>query len=198
VKVVGLTGGIATGKSTVGRMMAARGVPVVDADQVARQVVEPGQPALAALVEAMGADILDDAGRLNRSAMRARISRDPQAKRMLESITHPAILAQVASEVARHAAGGADVVVVEAALMVETGSYRGYAALVVVTCSAELQLQRVMQRDGMSEADARALIATQLPLADKEAVATHLVRNEGSLEALEAQVDGLMSTLRQG
>ncbi len=198
MKVVGLTGGIATGKSTVGRMMAARGLPVVDADQVARQVVEPGQPALAALVEAMGADILDDEGRLHRSAMRARISHDPQAKRTLESITHPAILAQVASEVARHAADGAEVVVVEAALMVETGSYRGYAALVVVTCSAELQLQRVMQRDGMGEADARALIATQLPLADKEAVATHLIRNEGSIEALEAQVDRLVSTLQQG
>lgn len=198
MKVIGLTGGIATGKSTVGRLFRARGIPVVDADQASRAVVAPGQPTLAALVEAFGPGILDADGALDRAAMRARIVQEPATRRTLESITHPAILAKVAADVQAHGAAGAELVAVEAALMVETGSYRAYAALVVVTCDPATQLARVMARDGMTEAGARALIATQLPLADKEAVATHLVRNDGDLRALEARVDAVVAALRAG
>jgi dephospho-CoA kinase len=196
VKVVGLTGGIATGKSTVGAHLRDRGVPVLDADQVAREVVQPGQPALERIVEAFGPQVLTAEGQLDRAAMRARISADPEARRRLEGITHPAILGRIASEVQRLAGEGEELVVVEAALMVETGSYRGYAALVVVTCAPATQLARVMARDGVDEASARALIATQLPLSEKEAVATHLIRNDGSVDALKARADEVLADLK--
>ena len=197
MRVVGLTGGIATGKSTVGELLRARGVPVVDADQAARVVVAPGQPALQAIVAHFGADVLGADGTLDRAAMRARISADAGARKALEGITHPAILQHIAGQVQALAAEGHELVVVEAALMVETGSYRGYSALVVVTTDPDEQLRRVMARDDMTTEGARALIATQLPLADKEAVATHLIRNEGTREALEARVDEVLGELRQ-
>lgn len=196
MKVVGLTGGIATGKSTVGRRLAELGLPVIDADQVAREVVEPGQPALDALVAAMGEDILDTEGRLDRAAMRARIASDPDAKKQLEAVTHPAILSTILTRLQARAAAGDEVAVVEAALMVETGSYRNYPVLLVVTCDPADQLARLMARDGMDEDGARRLIATQLPLADKEAVATHVIRNDGTREELLAKVDAFAASIQ--
>jgi dephospho-CoA kinase len=192
MRVVGLTGGIGTGKSTVGERLRARGVPVLDADQVARAVVAPGEPALAEIAAAFGPDALDDHGGLNRAAMRARIARDPAARRTLEAITHPRIQAETARWLAAQADAGHTVAVVEAALLVETGSYRLYPELVVVSCAPEVQVARVMARDGQTEAQARALLGAQLPLADKEAVATVILRNDGDRAALESQVDALL------
>ncbi len=196
MKVVGLTGGIATGKSTVGRRLAALGLPVLDADQVSREVVAPGQPALAELVERLGEGILDQDGRLDRAAMRDRIARDPEAKKTLEAVTHPAILGAILQRIQALAAQGETLAVVEAALMVETGSYKSYPFVVVVTCDPATQLRRLMARDGMDEVDARRLIATQMPLAEKEAAATHLIHNDGSEAELLAQVDALVAELR--
>jgi len=196
VRVVGLTGGIAAGKSTVAALLSERGVPVVDADNVAREVVAPGQPALQAIVDHFGVEVLADGGTLDRRAMRRRISADPEARRALEAITHPAIRRTIAERLQALAAAGHELAMVEAALMVETGSHRLYPDLVVVTTDPEEQLRRVMARDGMDEASARALIATQLPLADKEAVATHVVRNDGAIEGLAARVDELVAALR--
>lgn len=188
--LIGLTGGIGTGKSTVARLLAAHGAAVVDADQAARAVVEPGTPGLAAIVAAFGAEVLVG-GALDRAAMRRRIAADPEARRTLEGITHPAIRAWVAEQVIRHVARGARVVVVEAALLVETGGYKAYPVLVVVSCAPETQVRRVMARDGVDEAAARALVATQLPMADKEAVATHVIRNDGDEAALAEAVSAL-------
>lgn len=187
MRVVGLTGGIATGKSTVARILRDLGVPVVDADQVAREVVQPGQPALARIVEAFGPDVLDSTGQLDRATLRQRVTHDAEARRALESITHPAIRERMAERLVALAQRGEPAAVVEAALLVETGSYRQYPALIVVTCDPELQLRRLMARDATSEADARAIIAAQLPLADKEAVATHVIRNDGDVSALRRQ-----------
>lgn len=198
MNVVGLTGGIASGKSTVGRRLAALGVPVIDADRVARDVVAPGEPALRAIVQAFGPTALDTDGALDRAGMRARIAGDPEARRTLEAITHPAIFLRIAEGLQALAAAGEPVAVVEAALMVETGSYRNYGDVVVVTCTPESQLRRLMKRDGMDEAAARALIATQLPLADKVAVATHVLHNDGDLASLMAQVDRLHEYLVAG
>ena len=195
-QLVGLTGGIATGKSTVARMFEDRGAAVVDADQAARAVVEPGEPALQELVDALGPDILDADGRLDRPAMRERITRDPEAKRVLERITHPAIREWVVQRISEHVARGAPVVMVEAALLVETGGYKMYPTLVVVSCPTEMQIERVIARDGVDRAAARGFIATQLPLANKEAVANHVIRNEGDLAALEARVDEVWTAIR--
>ena len=197
MRIVGLTGGIATGKSTVGRLLQEWGVPVVDADQVAREVVAPGSEGLGAIVEAFGSEVLTVDGALDRPAMRQRILRDPEARRVLEGITHPAIRASIAQRLVALAEAGHEAAVVDAALMVETGSYVLYPQLMVVSCRPETQLARVMARDGMDEADARALVATQLPLAEKERYATVVVRNDGSPEelavALRAAWDSLLA-----
>lgn len=196
MKVVGLTGGIATGKSTVASILREMGVPVIDADRVAREVVEPGQPALARVVEAFGPEVLDAHGRLDRAAMRRRIARDPDARRTLEAITHPAIRRRIAEQLLHLAEEGHAVAVVEAALMVETGSWRDYAALVVVSCDPALQLARLIGRDGANEEDARALVAAQLPLERKEAVADHVIRNDGDLDALRRRTQEVWQAVR--
>jgi dephospho-CoA kinase len=179
----------------VAELLRARGVPVIDADRVAREVVAPGTPGLARIVERFGPEVLTADGALDRAAMRSRISTDPEAKRALEGITHPAILRSIAEQVQALAAQGHPAAVVEAALMVETGSYRMYPAVIVVTCAPEVQLARVMARDRATEEQARALIRAQAPLADKEKVATHLIRNDGSLDDLARATDEVWRAL---
>lgn len=196
--LVGLTGGIATGKSSVARRLRTLGATVIDADQIAREIVEPGEPVLAAIVEHFGADVLDRDGRLDRAGMRARITADAEARKALEGLTHPAIRTRTVERIAAAVQQGAPAVFVEAALLVETGGHALYPALWVVSCDPATQLERLMARDGMDEASARRLIATQLPLAEKEAHATTVVRNDGSLEALHAQVDAAWAELTGG
>jgi dephospho-CoA kinase len=191
VIVVGLTGGIGTGKSTVARLLRERGVPVIDADQVSREVVAPGQPTLDAIVEAFGPAVLGTDGALDRARMRTRIAHDPAERRRLEALTHPAIRRRIEELLGALASSGTTHAVVEAALMVETGSYRQYPVLVVVTCEPTRQLARVMERDRLPVDSARALIAAQLPLADKERLAHHVIRNDGDLVDLARQVDSV-------
>jgi dephospho-CoA kinase len=196
MQVIGLTGGIGTGKSSVANVLRTLGVPVVDADQVARDVMQPSSPTLAALVAAFSPEpILDEAGALDRAGMRSRIISDPAAKATLDRITHPAIRAAILGHVTRLKGLGNSHAVVEAALMVETGSYRLYAELIVVTCAPQTQLARVVARDATSEEAARGLIARQLPLIDKEAVATHLIRNDGTLEQLARATEAVWSVI---
>jgi dephospho-CoA kinase len=198
VKVVGLTGGIATGKSTVGRLLRERGVPVIDADQVARDVVAPGSPGLAKVVDRFGRDVLLPDGALDRGKLRAVVVRDAQARKDLEAITHPAIREAIGQRLAELAASGAPVAVVEAALMVETGSWKLYDALIVVSCAPETQLRRLVERDGHPEPEARAMIATQLPMAEKEKVATVVIRNDADLAALRDQLDRAWDRISSG
>jgi dephospho-CoA kinase len=190
MKVVGLTGGIATGKSTVARILGEDfGGPILDADQVARELVAPGTPALAAIAERFGPAVLRADGTLDRGRLRARIASDPEARRALEAITHPRIRASILEQLAIVRESGAPAAVVEAALMVETGSYRAWDALIVVSCDPAVQLARLVARDATNEAEARALIATQLPMADKERVATVVVRNDAGIAALRQEVE---------
>jgi len=196
MKVVGLTGGIATGKSTVARLLREHhDVPIVDLDQVAREIVRPGQPALAAIADRFGPGILRGDGSLDRGALRRIIATDDAARTDLNRITHPAIRAEAARRLADLAQTGSPAAVVEAALMVETGSYRLYPWLIVVVCAPETQLRRLVERDGQPEDEARALITTQLSMADKEAVATHVIRNDGDLETLAREVDRVWAAI---
>lgn len=180
--VVGLTGGIGSGKSTVARMFADEGVPIVDADQVAREVVEPGTEGLDAVVEAFGERVLAADGTLDRKKVGERVFADAGARKQLESILHPRIAQASMAHFARLAGEGHPYAIYEAALLVENGSYRMMGALVVVTASEATQIARVRARDGLSEADARARIAAQLPLEDKVRVADYVIENDGSLE----------------
>ena len=189
VHVIGLTGGIASGKSTVARMLAERGAAVVDADLLARAVVEPGQPALAELVARFGAAILTPEGRLDRKRLGAIAFADPAARADLGRITHPRIAAASAAAISTWADAGAGIVFYEAALLVENRAHTGLAGLVVVATSPEVQHARLVARDGLSAEEATARIAAQASLADKRAAATWVIENEGDQVALAREVD---------
>lgn len=193
--LVGLTGGIATGKSSVGQILRDLGVPVLDADLAARQVVEPGEPTLSALVSEFGSDILGPSGGLDRAAMRERIIADPQAKRALEAITHPAIRARIGTDLADLAQEGHAVAVVEAALLIESGGYQAYPDLIVVSCDPEEQVRRVMARDGQSESQARGIIGTQMSMTEKANYATHVIHNDSDLEALRHRTEAVWALI---
>lgn len=195
VHVIGLTGGIASGKSTVAKLLVARGAAVVDADQLARQVVEPGQPALAELVARFGAAILTPDGRLDRKRLAAIAFADPVARADLGRITHPRIGAASAAAIATWADAGANLVFYEAALLVENRAHTTMAGLIVVAATPELQYARLVDRDQLSPEDTRARIAAQAPLADKLAAATWVVENTTDLAGLEREVDRVVAEI---
>lgn len=187
--LVGLTGGIATGKSTVAAMFRNLGCPVIDADVLAREVVEPGEPALADIVREFGSGVLAADGRLDRKALGAVVFADAERRRRLEAITHPRIRERLASRLAALAGAGFDgVVIFDAAVIVESGAYRQMDRLVVVTADAATQRARLRARDGLDEHEARRRIASQMPLAEKAKLADHVIDNSGDRAATEAQV----------
>jgi dephospho-CoA kinase len=194
LKLVGLTGGIATGKSTVARLIAERGIPVVDADQLAREAVAPGEPALAEIARRWPQVIAGD-GRLDRRRLGAIVFADAVARGRLEAILHPRIAALADERAAALAAQGHPLAFYEASLLVETGRHRDFDGLVVVNASPETQIARVMARDRLARDEARARLAAQLPLREKLAVATSVIDNDGDLAATTAQVDRLLAEL---
>jgi dephospho-CoA kinase len=190
---VGLTGNIASGKSTVARLLRQRhGIPCIDADDVARRVVEPGSSALEAIRVRFGAGVIRGDGTLDREALGALIRGDARARAELEAITHPAIYRHIDRWLEERERRGCTAAVIEAALLVETGQARRYDLLVVVSCTPERQVQRLMARNGLSEQEARAWLATQLPTPRKEALADVVIRNDGDQEALERAVDAAL------
>jgi dephospho-CoA kinase len=195
VHVIGLTGGIASGKSSVAALLTQRGAAIVDADRLARQVVEPGQPALAELVARFGAAILTTDGQLDRKRLAAIAFNDKAARADLGKITHPRIAAASAAAIATWADAGANVVFYEAPLLVENRAHAGLAGLIVVAAPPEIQHTRLMARDGMTADEASARIAAQLPLADKVAVATWVIENTGDRDALERAVGRLVGDI---
>lgn len=195
-RVIGLTGGIASGKSTVAAMLRELGAPIVDADEVARAVVEPGTPGLAAVVERFGAGVLDADGRLDRKAVGARVFGDAEARRALEAILHPRIAMESQRRIAAH--GGDELVIYDAALIVENGLHRGLAGLIVVSAPEDMQIARLMARDGLDEQAARQRIAAQLPLADKVAVADWVIDNAGTIDDTRRQVEAVWAELTGG
>jgi dephospho-CoA kinase len=195
VRIWGLTGNIGSGKTTVGRMLTARGIPVVDADQVAREVVEPGRPALRDIASRFPGVLRSD-GSLDRKALAARVFADPLEREALNAIVHPRIAEEVATRMARLAAGGEKIAVYEAALIVENRLQRGLDGLIVVTAPPEVQIARLRMRENMSEEEARARIASQLSTAEKVREATVVIDNGGSEADLDAQIERLVERLR--
>lgn len=184
--LVGLTGGIGSGKSTVSGLLAQRGAVVVDADAITRSLQQPGQPVFEAMVERFGSGIVGDDGQLDRPAVAAIVFSDDAAKKELEAIVHPAVGAEMLRQLQEHA--GTDAVVIyDVPLLVESGK-TGYGAVIVVDVDPELAIQRLIEHRGFTEADARARIANQASREARLAVADQVVDNSGSLEALEARV----------
>ena len=192
--LVGLTGGIGSGKSTVSRMLEKRGAVVFDADVLAREAVAMGTPGYDHVVERFGANILHPGGDIDREALASIVFADPAARRDLEAIVHPEVRRLFAEGTERHE-GTEAVVVFSAPLLVETGMHTAFEVLIVVSAPVQTQIARLLRERAMSEDAIRARIAAQLPIEDKAAVADVIVDNEGTLEDLERQVDRIWGDL---
>jgi len=192
--LVGLTGGIGSGKSTVAELLAARGAWVVDADAVARAVVEPGTPALAKLVERFGREILDPDGALDRPALGRIAFADEQSRKDLEAITHPAINEEFVRRIVEAPEGS--IVVCDVPLLRESpqARERGYPVVIVVEAPVAVRLDRLEGR-GVPRGDAEARMAAQATDEERREIATHLIDNSGDLAALERQVEEIWSDL---
>lgn len=198
MRVVGLTGGIASGKTTFAAALRARGAAVVDADALARAAVAPGSPALAEIARAFGPDAIAADGTLDRARMAARVFGDPEARRRLEAITHPAVRRAMAEETARLGAAGHDLVFYDAPLLFEVGLDRTLDSVVVVWAPAELQRARLVARDELDAEAVEARLAAQLPIDEKAARADFVVENVGAPADLGPKADRLLADLRRG
>lgn len=195
--VAGLTGGIATGKSTVARMLAELGAVIVSADEIARDVVAPGEPAAEDIRTAFGGEVFLEDGTLNRRALGAIVFGDESARHRLEAITHPHIRIAMRQRI-DEAADAGEFVVAEIPLLFESEPARAMVDVAIVVHTAEdVQLERLMARDGLTEEAARARISAQLPLADKVAAADYVIDNVGTEEQTRTQVEHLWSKLQR-
>jgi len=198
VRLVGLTGGIATGKSSFAGALRALGVPVIDADRLAREAVARGTAALRALVAAFGAEILGPDGELDRKRMAARVFPDAQARARLEAIVHPAVRERVKAETARLAAAGHELAFYDVPLLFEVGLDRELEAVAAVWAPRPAQLARLRARDGLSPEEAEARLAAQLTADEKAARADFVVVNDGPRALLAAKAERLLADLRTG
>lgn len=186
---MGLTGGIASGKSTVAAMLRDLGAPVVDADAIVHRLQAPGGPAYGPIVAAFGPGVVAPDGTLDRRALAARVFADPEARRRLEAIVHPLVRQEMAAAVAALRQAGAPVAVLDVPLLVEGGLYRTVDEVWVVYVDPDTQVRRLMARSGLTEAEARRRIAAQMPLDEKVRYAHVVIDNRGSLAETRAQVE---------
>ncbi len=180
MRIIGLTGGIASGKSSVARLLEERGVPVIDADQLAREAVLPGSPALERIAAAFGREVIRDDGTLDRKRLGALVFADADKRRQLEAILHPEIRRLGEEQIERAAVAGQRVLVYMAPLLIEAGAADRVDEIWVVTVRPEIQLQRLMARDGIDRAAAQRIIDSQMPLAEKAAHGRVLIDNSGT------------------
>lgn len=190
--IIGLTGSIASGKSTVAKMLEKYRFPIVDADQVARLVVEPGEPALTEIVAAFGEEILLEDGSLNRKKLGDLIFHDPSKRAILNGIIHPAIRKEMLRQRDEWLNNGAKVVIMDIPLLFESKLQHFVEKILVVSLSEEKQLERLMERNQLSEEEARARISSQLPLSVKEEGADAVIYNESTLEKTEQQLNYIL------
>jgi dephospho-CoA kinase len=196
VLLVGLTGGLGAGKSTVARMLATRGAVIVDADDLAREALEPGTHAFRQVRELFGEEVLTSDGRIDRVALARVVFADPEKRKLLESLTHPEVF-RLLAETLESLRGTDSIVVFDAPLIVETGFHEACDVLVVVTAPEDVRVERVIRDRGMSEDEARARIDAQIPEAEREAAANLVVVNDGDLDALGPRIDALWAELRR-
>jgi dephospho-CoA kinase len=197
ITVVGLTGGIASGKSLVAGFLREAGAPVLDADRLGHMVLEPGGEAHAGVLEAFGRGIARDDGTIDRRKLGALVFGNEERLERLSALTHPAISRLAHKGLALVAERGARFAFYEAALLVETGTYRSLSALVVVSCSVATQMERLAARDGLAPEEAAARIASQHPLAQKLAVADWVVENEGSSERTRRRALEVLASIEE-
>lgn len=192
--IIGLTGGIASGKSTVARMLTERGAALVDADQVAREVVLPGEPALEAIASAFGQAVLHEDGALNREALGAIVFQDKEQLKRLEDITHPAIRQAMAERIRQYAEEDPGrLIVADVPLLYETNAENRYEGVMVVYVPAPVQVDRLMQRNGMPREEAERRVSLQMDIEEKRRRADWVIDNTGSQEQTEAQIHSFLN-----
>lgn len=190
--IIGLTGSIASGKSTVSNMLKEYGLPIVDADLVARIVVEPGRETLQEVVQAFGEEILTENGELDRPKLGAIIFNDAEKRRILNNIMHPAIRKEMLRQRDEHIANGEKAVIMDIPLLFESKLQHFVDKIIVVTVSEDVQLKRLMERNQLSEEEAKARISSQLPLSVKEKGADAVINNNGTIEETRAQLENIL------
>lgn len=198
MRLIGLTGGIATGKSTVATELKARGAAVIDADLLAREVVEPGRPALSDIVEMFGQEMLQSDGSLDRPRLAALVFADENARHDLERITHPRVRDLMMRRIGEAIAADPELVVAEVPLLFETRSVDLYEGVMVAYAPPDVQIARVMARDGIDEHAARQRLAAQMPIDEKRDRATWVIDNSGPVDATRRQVRDWWELLAAG
>jgi len=196
VKLVGLTGGIASGKTTVAKILQQLGAAVVDADALAREVVEPGHDAWREIVETFGVGILQSDRTLDRQKLRAVIFNNTTARKKLESIIHPRVRALAEERIRRHAAAGTEIVIYEVPLLFEGRLHVWLRPVVLVACDVAVQKQRLQQRDGLAAEEAQKHIDAQMSLEEKRRLADYVIENNGDLEDLQRQVEAVLKQIK--
>lgn len=195
MRIIGLTGGIASGKSAASARFIEKGVPVIDSDALGHAVIEPDGPAYQSVIDAFGTDILMD-GKIDRIKLGAIVFQDATALKTLSSLIHPAVLSESARLCAQYAAEGHPATIIEAALHAEDGTLRpGIDALILVMCPDPIRIQRLIEHRSMSEADATARIQSQTPPEKKVALAKWIIHNDTTIENLHAQIDAILPEL---
>ena len=194
---VGLTGGIACGKTVVRQMLARRGAFTIDADEIVHRLMEPGTTVSHQIREAFGPEMLASDGSVDRARLGAAAFSNPEVRRRLNQIVHPRVMEEENRRLATVERRGSAIAVVDAALMIEVGTYRRYDCLLVVYCTRELQVERLMKRGGYSEEDAARRIDSQLSVEEKKQFADYVIDNSGTLAETERQVDEIWKKLQQ-
>ena len=196
MKLIGLTGGIASGKSTVAAMLRQLGAAVVNADELAREVVRPGTPGWQEIVETYGAAVLQPDRSLDRQKLRKIVFSDPEARKKLESIIHPRVRALAEQRIKERAAAGFEIVVYEVPLLFEGNLQDSLRPVVLVATDIAAQKKRLQDRDQLSQAEAESHIAAQMSLEEKRRLADHVIENNGSLADLERQVRAVLAKIK--
>ena len=195
MKVFGLTGGIACGKGTVGRMLAELGAAMIDADEIGHEVIAPGKPAWHEVVEFFGKSILRPDTTIDRKKLGEIVFADGDARQKLNAITHPRIVEEIQARLAELARSGCEIAIVEAALLGKSEAAGWFEGLIVVYASPNVQVRRLINRDGLSEGEARRRIEAQTPIEEKKKLADYVIDNSGSVEQTREQVETLWQKL---
>ena len=195
MKLIGLTGSIASGKSLVADILLKLGASVIDADQIAREVVKPGMPAWKAIVETFGEDILTSDQTIEREKLGRIVFADDEARNKLNRITHPEIGLEMASQIAKYQEEGKSPIILEAALLLETDARSMVSSVIVVTVDEDIQIQRLRKRDNISREEALQRINSQMSGEEKARQADYVINNSGSIEETEKQVHSLWQHL---
>jgi len=195
MKLVGLTGGIATGKSTVASMLSQLGARIIDADELAREIVHPGQEAWREIVETFGQEILREDKSIDREKLRKKVFRDTEARKRLESITHPRIRSLAQQRMQQLAAEGAKIVVYMAPLLFENQVHLWLRPVILVACDAATQKRRLQKRDGLNDEEIQQHLKAQMSLEEKRELADFIIENTGTLDSLRKRVEEVWQTI---